>query len=471
MTPAMILFMGLLAWGAVSPGPKVILYVLFASIPFGMLAIVPPEWSAGFSLQASTMATIILIGKVALSEGFFTRFLTNALVYRRVGLLAAFLFVTLITTLFSPRLFRGEIEVVSVNAIQFMQTEILAPSATNISQFIYISVSVMAVFVFVDLFRRLEYRQSALNALCFGAVALIGTAIFDIVSWFAPLDTVRGWFITADYALLFGAEMAGFRRITGLTSEASAFGSTALAMGAALYFLRHAIDDPNIRRVIAPLVAVTTLLLAFFSTSSATYVGLAVFGLIALYEWSLRLNRNMGLRAQASLDTEAVLATTILVAFLGVVAASPQLLDPVVDLIDKAVFQKTSSSSFEERTFWTMKSLEATLQTYGFGLGAGATRTSNGFIGVVAGAGFVGAFFYFAFVARTFLAKPASPDGGLLIKGARFAWIPTFVVSLLVGTSMDFGVMNALLYALAISAAQEMPARRVKSGALGPSYA
>ena len=175
-------------------------------------------------------------------------------------------------------------------------------------------------------------------------------------------------------------------------------------------------------------------LAVWLSTSSAAYVGLMLFGLVAVLEWIWRaavLHRSAP--GRRGLTVEFWLAGGALAGLMLVILVAPGLLDPVVGLFDTMILRKTSSSSFAERNMWTATSWGAALRSYGIGVGVGSTRASSSVVGVVSSTGFLGA--------------------------VRWSFLPPFATSLLIGISADFGLAFGFLYGLAAAVGSPLPVR------------
>jgi hypothetical protein len=64
------------------------------------------------------------------------------------------------------------------------------------------------------------------------------------------------------------------------------------------------------------------------------------------------------------------------------------------------VLKKTESSSFDERSMWTIVSLRALIDTFGIGVGLGGTRASNSLVAVASNVGLVGVFLYIGIICQ-----------------------------------------------------------------------
>jgi hypothetical protein len=173
------------------------------------------------------------------------------------------------------------------------------------------------------------------------------------------------------------------------------------------------------------------------------------------------------------LGTEFVIVVTAVAGWMLIVLFKPSIIDALLESINRIVLEKTESSSYEERNVWTAVSLQALLDTYGIGVGLGGTRASNSAVAIVSNVGVVGAIFYFGFIIQSLLrgAAPGDTEGKVLVSGLRYAFVPPFLVGLLVGTTPDFGGIGTFQYGLltaiglgglfvSISAASRRAARR-----------
>lgn len=448
------LFWSLALWAMFQPR-HILIYVLFASMPFGSLAAIPTTLTAGLTLTPAPLVALMLIGKELGSIRGVRFALANAFSASRMLLLFSFWAVAGITTVFMPRFFAGRIEVVPMRVQAIMETAMLAPTPQNISQLAYISISVLAVFAFARNLEAADMRKHVILALCLGAIVTIATGLLDFASQFLPLDAALEIFRTANYSLLTTDEVLGGKRVVGLMPEASSFGSVALTFMTTLYFFRRAMGGGFLRDRLVPLLIGSLLALVWLSTSSAAYLGLGVFGVVAFLEWCWRAFTNgenpylsRGLIAEFSLG--ALVLAALLLAFI----AAPKLFAPVQEMLDVMVFQKSTSSSYEERSMWTKVSWDALLASGGLGVGMGGTRASNFAVALFSSAGFLGGTLYSLFLLNCLIVQQAAKNdlvGGALFAAVRWSFLPPFFAGLTVGTTPDFGIFNAFLFGFALA--------------------
>jgi len=432
-----------------------LLYLFFASMPFGSFAVIPTQITGGLTLTPTPIVAVLLIARHVLGAGGLTWTVDAAL--KASGLLTLFLFwvVAGVTTLFMPRFFAGAVTIVPVRAGALSDTAPLVPTTQNLSQLVYVSISVLAVFTFARLLRPADMRRHALAALCLGAAMTVFTGALDLASQHLPIGPMLELFRTASYALLTDVEILDAKRVVGLMPEASSFGSLALGFLAVLYFFRRAMPRGRMRQTVVPGLMALLVAMVFLSTSSAAYLGFGLLGAAAVADWCWRMAGTSPRHPlRRGLATEFWLGAAAICVVALIVMAAPRLLNPVREMFDMMVLQKSNSDSFEERNMWTRVSLQALLATDGLGVGLGSTRSSNFVVALASSAGVLGAACYFLFVLQCLaLRRPTVGDvqGQALLSAIRWSYLPAFFTSLTIGTTPDFGLFNAFFYGFAVA--------------------
>ena len=438
------IFWTLFLWALLSKRP-VVLYLFFASIPVGAFAVIPTNLTAGVTLTATPMVSLLLIAKVFINRKGPDFLLTSALRPARMFMLFLFWIVAVITTLFMPRIFANEVRIVPIRG-DVGETMALFPTPQNITQLVYITISVFTVFAFARILQSREDRQHALKALVFGGAVAVFTGLIDFATQFAPIEPLLTPWRTASYAMATNIEVFGSKRVVGLMPEASAFGGVVLALLCALVFFRRVIQSARVRNFHAPLVIGGLVLCIWLSKSSGAYLGLAVLAAVILAESILRAfsrGRQRKMYRQDLVGEFAIVLGAIVVGA-ALVILQPAIVDPAYAIIDRMVFSKSESGSFEERGFWRDTAMQALWATNGLGVGLGGTRSSSSVVAIFSSTGILGGLLFYGFVLQTLLRRSRHMDweGQFVISAVRYAFIPPFVVSLMVGGA-NFGPMNA----------------------------
>jgi hypothetical protein len=467
-----VLFWILAILAVMTRGPM-LLYMFFGSMAFGAFAVVPPGITGGLTFTATPIVSLLIIGRAFMTRGGPDFLITSALRFNRMALLFLFWMVAVLVTLFMPRLFAGQVQVVPLRG-EVGVTSLLQPSTQNISQIIYLSIAILSAFAFARILRSRVDRQHAIKAMCFGSAIVVLTGLVDFATQYMPIEPLLTPFRTATYALATDVEVLGVKRVVGLMPEASAYGGLCLGLVSALIFFRRAIADARFRNVYTPLVIGLLLLCCWLSKSSGTYLGLAILVLVMGAEALLRAysaGRSKQLYRQ-DLIGELAIVFGLFVLVVVIAIIRPEVMDPIYEVIDRMVLQKTESASYAERGMWRAVAMESVFSTGGLGVGLGGTRASSSLVAIFSSTGVLGGMLYFGFVLQTLLRRSTHMDweGQFILAAFRFSFIPAFVVSLMVGGAIimtplqafSFGIVTATCFSSANIAARRARRKRTR---------
>jgi hypothetical protein len=402
MNFAALFFWLLIAW-SVTASRGTLLVLLFASMPFAGLALLPPA-SLGMSILPQAMFAVVLILKVVTPQLMpLSPKLLTALQLRRLGCLALFLLVGTVITIIAPRLLLGEVMIVPMRE-SWLRGDLLRPVMANITQSGYVALSVLIAFAVTLMVDDLRFVKTLLTGLLAGGVVCVATGLIDMVAASTGMESLLAPFRNADYADLSMAGVADQRRVVGFTPEASSYGTICVEFAAAILLLQSLFAEGR-QRVLAASIGIGLVVMALLSTSSTAYFGLAVFGLIYLANWVRRAAFSSPL-GRRGLLWELFIGLGAIAAVLFVLIARADLFDPLLKVIDEIIFNKPLSDSFYERSFWNKTAWETVASTWGLGIGFGSTRTSNWFAAIISNAGLIGAAFMALFLLQTFASRP-----------------------------------------------------------------
>jgi hypothetical protein len=350
------------------------------------------------------------------------------------------------------------IEVVPVSAFRF-GTDILKPGAGNITQSGYMTLSYATTLAFTVIGQTEAARTHYRRAVLWGAAALIATGLVDLITFALNIGAVLEPFRTASYALLTDVEAEGAKRVVGLMPEASSYGAACVGVAAALVFNRPLYRPGNEQRLTMA-AAGGLVLMTMLSTSSTAYVGLAVFGLVYSLDLLVRmLDAGHSRRDRIGLEISLIILAAF--AVFATFVIKPAVFDPVVAMVDKMVFQKSSSASYVERSLWNRVGWHAFLDSGGLGVGLGSIRVSNWGISILGSTGIIGGLMMFGFIVQHLVAVPrdASRSAILFATVTKLALAPVLVMYQLSGTIPDIGLAAAAALGM-IAATHAPPSRR-----------
>ena len=439
MNVATILTLGLIAFCFLRRD-NALLYLAFALLAFGSFSVVP----GGTTVLAASLAFLLLAGKVFMRPGA-VQDVMRAMRLRDMGLLVAFMVLAVVWAMVVPRVSGGDIFVypMAVGVTSFPAR--LQPTSANLNQSVYQVISCAVALGFYLLARRPRFADTFLKALLWGSGAVIVTGLADMIGPHIGLTKVLALFRTASYTFLNGVEVMGVTRVVGLMPEASAYGALCVSFGALLLFCRHAYD-----RSLKPWalgLGVGCLAFGALSTSSAAIVSLAV----AVCVFGADLGSRLVLERKA--DKRTAFNEILIVAglaFLAVLclAVFDKQRNFMISIVDSAVFKKSESSSYIERSAWSHQAMKAFLASGGVGVGVGSVRTSNFFVNIIASTGIFGSILFALFLLRVAFAHVSTvqAQSAELVRGAKLALVVIFTGLFFVGTVPDYGLLVASLF-------------------------
>ncbi len=443
----------LILWGLVSRRP-VLWYMLFGAMAFGSFAVVPPQMTGGVTLLPASVVAVFLVAKTLLRPKAARQALDAAIDPKRLGLLTAFLVVAIVSAFLLPRLFAGQVTVVPMR-VGGSPTSLLWPTSANLTQAAYLMLSLGVAIASAVYIRRMEDLAVVVRAVCFGGAVVCLTGILEMVASRTGTQSLLEPFRTATYAIFTESTVGGgTRRAVGLMPEASSFGPLCVEFAAILFLLRSATDARMVNPMVQASVVGLLLVLAALSTSSTAYVGL--FALLVLFSGNwlrqavrMKQSRPERRRLVGEMVTAYSAAFLIMIIFL----LDPGQLAPVTNFVDRMVFGKISTNSFDERMFWNTMGVAAFIETHGLGVGVGGARTSSWAIAILSNTGVIGSALMLAFLAVCLLKLPPRGDavGREAILAAKLTILVSLAMGSISGTTTDFGVFIGFLFGLVMA--------------------
>jgi len=452
----------LLFWGGAIYGllrdTKILIYLYFLGMPFGTFAVVPVELTKGLTILPSVAAAALLIVKVLGSSRGVQYVVRAAGSVDRLGLLFGFLFVAGIVTAFSPILFSGKVDVIPMRFEPGGGEEPLVPTLQNLSQFLYLTLSAFSLLAFSRILKHDYWISLSFRAIYVAAVVVVITGWVEYFNSIFGFEELLSPLRNASYAINNVAEALGERRLAGLMPEASSYGSLSLAFLSFLLFCKSTFVQLGFGKAGLHILQGFLVISVWMSTSSSAYVGFAFLVMLILLQRAHVYMFKPRAGVAVSGYKDLFIFYGLLLLGVAYVVLQPSILDPMLAMIDKMVLNKAESSSYEERTYWTIVSWNALLDTFGVGVGLGGTRASNSLVMVFSNTGFVGGVLFYGMLVNFYLRKafPEDAVGKNLLMSLKWAFLPPLFTSVLAGTSADIGLFPA--FQLGLMAA--LPDRR-----------
>ena len=369
-----------------------------------------------------------------------------------VGWLVGFAAVAVAGSVVLPRVFAG-VGVLSPR----LSADSAAPlsfSTSNVGQAAYLCLNALLLWFVAQDTRPAALARGLVAALLAAGAAVVFLALYQLAAAVAGLPFPGDVLYSNDaFVMQAGTSVMGMPRLCGPFTEPASMSVFLVALVAVL--TAGGLDDfgggfaSRRGRVFRVALLVAAIAVLVLSTSSTAYVGLA--GLAAA-----RVGTHLVwpvLKGQGRPKTMA--ATLAVLAAVGVAYAAS---DDLQALVQKMVFDKGESSSFDERSGADAFSTDLARTTLGLGAGLGSNRASSfgpsllSTVGVPGAALFAGAVWLLIRPIRGALAGPqrALAAGLLAVLGMKLLSSPDLATPAL------WALMAALV---AVRAASEMPSQ------------
>lgn len=422
--------------------------VAFVLVAFGAMAIVPAKLLGGLTILASAVAFLLVFVKMALRPGGMKAIVSSLADFRGMALLCAFTALSIVGAFVLPKVFAGQVLIFPMAGAMTVMP--LTPTGSNINQAADLFISFCVALAFFVMSKQEDFHERMASAFLWLGGAVVGTGIADFISPFTGLSGVLAEFRTASYMFMTDNVVLNVRRIIGLMTEASSYGTLAAFVGWLLLLTRGAFARRTRLWGAIPL-GIGSLIFSVLSTSSSAYLALAVGAIVFLADSFYRLFT--GTRPQ-KIEAIKIFIAFGIIALIGacILAANENMRDGIYRMIDATIFKKKESTSYMERSSWTAAAISAFWSTNGAGIGVGSVRTSNFFANILASDGVLGTLLFGLFILQVYGAKMRRSAGEIyeLVHGAKLAMIISFAGLYLSGTTPDYGVFLGSLFGMIV---------------------
>ena len=367
-----------------------------------------------------------------------------------------------------PRIFLGETFVNTTDRNSFslgVSLIPLRPNSTNITQACYVIGGAGAFFLMSALLARDEGLARFRNAVLLLTALNCLAAFINLAEHHLGFPSVMEYVRNAEYAVMDGGEVGGLVRISGTFPETSAFSAFTLPLFAFAASLRRSGQCTKV----TGWLALTSLALLAFSTSTTAYASLLVyFGCLAVVvTWRVVWQGKIPVWGLPAALTGGGLAIVCCVVLL-----KPEVLAAVQDFFQATLLRKLESSSGVERSSWNVQAWQNFLDTYGLGAGLGSARASSFPMVLLSNLGAIGATLFAVFVVQVLRAAfvPSAQPADAVARAAGHAVMATLIAFAISGTVFDLGIAFYVFAAAAASPVRQpvdrqSPARQLPAHA------
>lgn len=350
-----------------------------------------------------------------------------------------------------PKIFAFQMDVVPMRARQLRNIFDVYPlyfSMQNITTAIYLlGTGLTAVLAYIA--ARLSEDVTPVIKACI-AIALVHaiTGILGVVLAGTPWDSFVDFLRNGSYAQL--RQQAGsIVRISGIAAEPSVF--AAFGMVWLIFALELWLRNIQPRRTGFAALLLAAVLLA--STSSTAYVAIAGYGLILAARFMMFPSYLCGNKVLIMIMAAAVAA----VIAIAVLLFTPGFAKQASAILDAMLWNKSESTSGQQRQFWAMQGLDAFSVSMGLGIGPGSFRSSSLATAIIGSTGVIGIVTFVWYCGTLVLPRHRASDGAVdptrtaVAAAATWAALAGLIPPLISGASPDPGMEFAALAGLALA--------------------
>jgi len=363
-------------------------YCLMGLVPFAMMSPAAVVNVGSFGIQPGYYLAILLICRTAV-EIMVNRFTLNSFALARMRPLFYFATVAFIALFIALCFFQGQVE--TLRGTSGFKANLASPfhlDRENFTQVAYLIENICLVYILAHQGARQafpillkDWDRAMVCGLWFSAAV----CLWQFASLYGGLYFPSDFFYSnAGYNRADSQSMVGLFRINGPFEEPSTLG---YAFTGFLLFawLRYRLYPTAFS--VAMIAACIFCMLV--STSTTAYFGGFLFGCIVLYDVAAQRLHLLSKDFRLSSGQIAAIAI-IVVAVLGggfIVARNWEAIDAILQM---TIFQKSESSSFQQRAFADTLGIQVFMQTYGIGLGLGSHKPNSLVIALLSNTGIVG---------------------------------------------------------------------------------
>ncbi|ATR19576.1 MAG: hypothetical protein DI601_19865 [Azospirillum brasilense] len=362
---------------------KLLVIALIAAIFEGGAALL----IGGFGLPTATLPALLIMGFVVMQYALGMRYPGESVVLWALLPLLAFAAYAVGSALLLPNAFEGKVIVwpqPTKDAVLYLATPLRA-SAGNITQTMYLLLNVAAaVTTALYVTRRDLNYQLFLKAYMVGGYLIFAISLWQFASRVAGVPFPTSFFHSNTGFAIVEQNFGSIPRISGPFAEPAAL--AVYMSGVAFCSLWLCVRG---HRVMWPQVSLITSTLTILLSTSTTGIVTVVAGMPLTLCYAAVTGGGEGL--QRTTRTLATLVVGSLLLLTPLLILKPEIID-AVDKIAEITMSKQDGESYAERTSWDLDAVQATVSTFGLGVGWGSFRSSSLIPGLLANGGVPGLF-------------------------------------------------------------------------------
>ncbi|HWU56286.1 MAG TPA: hypothetical protein VN175_12340 [Rhizomicrobium sp.] len=361
---------------------------------FAMMSPAAVVNAGNFGLQPGYYLALLLLGRTAV-EVAANRFTLNGFVLSRMLPLLWFLAVAFLVLFIALCFFQTVETLPGSSGFKSGMTHPFRLARENYTQTFYLILNLCLIYAMAHN----GWRQKAMDlpriwdgAMICGLVFAVLICLWQFASLYGALPFPSDFFYSnAGYSRADSQSMVGLFRINGPFEEPSTLGYT--FTGYLLYAWGRYGERPTGTTVAMIAASIFCMLV---STSTTAFLGLFLFFCVAAFD--VLTGRTRLLPRKSEITSGFIIAMVVIGAamasFLVAVAANWAAIDII---LHNTLFNKTGSTSFQQRSFADYLALQIFVKTHGIGIGLGSHKANSLLLTLLSNTGLVGVLLFGAF--------------------------------------------------------------------------
>jgi hypothetical protein len=376
-------------------------FCLIGMMVFAMMSPAAVVNAGSFGLEPGYFLALLVIARTFLSV-MVNGYTLNGFVLASMRPLFYFVAVTFLVLFLALSFFQGVDTLPGTAGFKTGAVQPFHLARNNYTQIAYLLINLVLIYSLAHQGARRGFETLAKEwdrAIVCGLLFAAGVCVWQFVSLYAGLPFPSDFFYSnAGNNRADSQTMIGLFRINGPFDEPSTLGYS--FTGYLLFAWLRYRASPT---ALSGLLIAASIFCMLVSTSTTAFVGLFIFGCVALFDIMRGKVHILPQRLSAAqLGAVALIGAGILV---GSIYAGENW--PAISLmLDNVVFNKTESTSFQQRAFADMLAIKIFVETYGIGVGLGSHKANSLSLTLLSNTGLAGSILFCGFLITLFRIRP-----------------------------------------------------------------
>jgi hypothetical protein len=419
-------------------------YCLMGLATFAMMSPAAVVNVGSFGLEPGYFLALLAIGRTFVSV-MTNGFTLNRSVFGAMRPLFYFAAIAFLVLFIALCFFQGQVETLPGTAgFKSAAVQPFRLGRNNFTQIAYLLINLCFVYSLAHQGARRgfeallkDWDRAIVCGLCFAVLV----CIWQFVSLYAGLPFPSDFFYSnAGYGRADSQTMIGLFRINGPFEEPSTLGYT--FTGFLLFsWVRYRLHPT----ALSGLMIAACIFCMLISTSTTAFIGLFLFACLAVFDIA---TGRVGIFPRNLSGVQlAALGAVFVGALVGIIVAAANW-QAISLILDNVIFNKTDSTSYQQRSYADALAIKIFVETYGVGVGLGSHKANSLFLTLLSNVGIAGLVLFGSFVyglLRSLFVRGDAPRDRFRHAMAPFQWGLVGLIAVHIGSNPNLSTLTLWL--------------------------